>query len=229
MKVKDIMSRDVVTIAPDTPVIDAVRLLIKHGRSGLPVVDKENKLVGFLPGRALLTRGKYKKLGHDACPAGVHLDPAQFVEFQRKVHGTTAEDLMIEKPVSIEESADLSEAVDLMLDTSIHRLPVVRRGKVVGYLTRIDVLKVLLEQELKAAPRAKAVTDDDMKREIHDCLRKILGISMMNIKISVEQGVVHLHGTVSDGGDVTRIESVVRSLQGVKDVRNELLIDRMLT
>lgn len=227
MKVREIMNRNIVTIEAATPILEVVKLLLKHRTSGLPVVDGNGLLIGFLPESAILTRGKHRKeLSSASCKLGVHMDPARFVEIQKTIFGSKAEDLMITEPFFIEESEDISKAIEIMLDKKISRMPVVRRKKVVGYLTRTDILKVLIEMELDGAD--EALTDDEVRRTIIECLKKNLGLHTMNVRIKVERGAVRLHGTVPEAGDIGRIGEIVKNTPGVTAVHNELLVDRML-
>jgi CBS domain-containing protein len=220
MKVRDIMSTPVRSVTPETPVRDVLRLMVSEGITGLPVVDAEGKLVGFIPEGNLLARVITKETSA--------FDINRFVVEQRRLYGSTARDVMNPDPVTIEDYASLTEAIELMLKTGLSRLPVTRRGKLVGFLTRGDILRAVLEMEERRADRSRPPSDDEIRREVVEALHRYLGVTAISIKVRVEKGVVFLAGTVNSAEDIDQLVRLVSALPGVKRVDHKLLVDRLL-
>lgn len=220
MKVRDVMSRPARTIGPDTPVRDILRKMVDSGVSGFPVVDGEGNLLGFVPESALMARVVE--------PRHEHGSVQEFVKQQRRLYGSTAADVMHRNVISIEDSADVMEAIQIMLREKVSRLPVLRRGKVVGYLSRTDILRTVLEVEERRAQRAQQPTDEDVRRRALDVLHSFLGATALSVGLNVHNGVVELTGTVDEAAHSSEIEQLMRALPGVKGVNNQLLVNRLL-
>ena len=124
-KVEDYMAKDLVTIHPEAEAYQAILLLLKHQVSGMPVVDDEGKLVGVLSERDCL-----KTLVH----AQYHELPTALVK-----------DLMSVELETVEPDADILRVADLFLQRKFRRLPVLKDGRLVGQISRRDVLRAIRE------------------------------------------------------------------------------------
>ncbi|MBN2217169.1 MAG: CBS domain-containing protein [Pirellulales bacterium] len=122
-QVSDVMKRDLVTVPPRLPVSEAITLLLKHKVTGMPVVDEEGNLVGFLSERDCL-----KILVH----ARYHNLPTISVG-----------ELMTTEVETIGPEVDLLEVANLFLSKPFRRLPVVKDGRLVGLVSRNDVLRAI--------------------------------------------------------------------------------------
>ena len=123
LKVKDIMDKNVVTVLPEAKVKDICRRLIKNRLSGLPVIDKKARLVGFISERDII--GAIEKKG--------------FLNSEVK-------DIMKKRVFSVKENMFTEEVAKIFTDHPFRYLPVVRAGKVVGIVTRKEVIERLLGQ-----------------------------------------------------------------------------------
>lgn len=132
--VADIMTRQVVTVGVDETLLVAVRKLLRRRVSGAPVVDAEGRLVGALSEADLLDWQAHLV---DTLVAEDALEPS---EFARRLDGTTVRTIMHSPVVSIHDTASLTEALRLLQDRSIRGLPVEADGKLVGVVTRADLL-----------------------------------------------------------------------------------------
>ena len=142
------MQRDVVTVTPETDVETVLHLLREHELPGVPVVNEGGRLVGIVTESDLvLTEGdRDLHLPHhlDLLGAVVWLEPfSHFEERLRKAFASTAEDLMTRDPVTIAPDATVTEAARLIAEKKHNRLPVVEHGRLVGVVTRVDVLDAL--------------------------------------------------------------------------------------
>lgn len=138
MTVGDVMTRDVVTIKMNEPVEEAARLLLENRISGLPVVDEEFNLVGILSESDLIH--KAEPLPPSALYYG---DREKFLKEMWKIKAAQVREVMTEEVISVSPEEGVDRAATLMLDKGVKRLPVVEGKKVVGMVTRADILKAL--------------------------------------------------------------------------------------
>jgi CBS domain-containing protein len=149
--VADLMTRDVITVQPKTPLSTAIKLLVDRQISGLPVVDDEGKLVGVISESDLMWREK----GLDLPPHILFLDsviylenPLQHERDLHKVLGQTVGEVMTDRPISITIDTSLPMAARIMHDKKIHRLPVVdAEDRPIGILTQSDIVRAIAAEE----------------------------------------------------------------------------------
>jgi CBS domain-containing protein len=131
MRARDVMTSPVITLRPDAPVRGAAALLCSHGFTAAPVVDAAGALVG-IASEADLMRGRIVPDGWVMAPAP---DP-------------TVQEVMTPAPAAMRPEDDLADVVALMLDARLRSVPLVDDGKLVGIVTRRDVLRVVARREL---------------------------------------------------------------------------------
>lgn len=149
LKVKDIMSKDVKTLAPDTSVEEAAKILSETGISGLPVV-KDGKLVGIVSESDLIVKDKKLHFPDYINVIGgiIYLESyKKFREEFKKFIAVEVKDLMTEDVITISPEATVEDAATLMSDEDVNRLPVVEGDKLVGIVTRGDIVKDLARGE----------------------------------------------------------------------------------
>ncbi len=125
VKVEDYMAKDLVTVHPETDAYEAIVLLLKHQISGMPVVDNAGKLVGILSERDCLQT----------------LVNAQYYELPTAL----VEDLMSRQPETVGPQTDILEIAKVFLQNKFRRLPVLDDGRLVGQISRRDVLRAIQE------------------------------------------------------------------------------------
>jgi CBS domain-containing protein len=146
--VRDIMDSSPATVHPETPVEEVVALLRRHELPGLPVVDGEGRCVGIVSEADLVLPDDQGDLHipHYINLFGgtVFLEPlGRFEQRLRKAFASTAEDMMTRDPDTVSSHASAKEAARLIHETGHNRLPVVEDGRLVGVVTRLDVLGAL--------------------------------------------------------------------------------------
>ncbi len=150
--VADIMDREPVTVSPGTTVEEVVRLLKRHELPGVPVVNEGGRCVGIITEADLVLTDEDEDfhLPHYFQLFGgvVFLESmSQFEERVRKAYAATAEDMMTADPVTIEPDASVREAARTIARKKHNRLPVVEHGRLVGVVTRVDVLDALTSDD----------------------------------------------------------------------------------
>lgn len=206
MKVREIMSADVVTIGPEAGIRDVARLLVDAGVSGLPVCGPQRELLGVVSeGDIVLKEGgarpKRRRILGRADRAG------------RKARATTAREAMTSPVVTISPYASVAEAARRMSDSGVKRLPVVKDGALVGIVSRADLVRAFVR------------SDDEIRREIReDVLRRTLWLEVPEaVEVDVESGVVKLVGRVESQLDADLLPRLVAGVPGVVAVQSRVI------
>lgn len=204
---RDVMTTQVITVAPDTPVKEIAQLLLTHHISGVPVVSPEGKLVGIVTEADLL----YKERPEVEEAGLLRLfRRGQLAEAERKAEGLVARDVMSSPVVTVTEETPLREVAALMARRQINRVPVVRGDQVVGIVSRADVLRALVR------------ADDEIKEAVRRALLEELWIDPSGLRIEVQEGVVTLEGEVERRSDKELAERWVATIDGVVRVESRL-------
>jgi len=151
LKVKNIMSKEVKTINPDTSVEEAAKILSEIGVSGLPVV-KDGRLVGIVSESDLIIKDKKLHFPDYINVIGgiIYLESyKKFREEFKKFIAVEVEDLMSEEVITISPDATVEDAATMMSEKDVNRLPVVEGDQLVGIVTRADIVKDLARGENK--------------------------------------------------------------------------------
>jgi CBS domain-containing protein len=129
IKAKNIMTKEIITVGKDTPIYEAVELMAKNDITGIPVVDEEINLVGILTEKDVLRL--FYAHGHEKDK------PVEY--------------FMSKPAVSFEEGANLRDICDCLMSKNFRRVPVTSKGKVVGIVSRADIIEYLLQVRLSNA------------------------------------------------------------------------------
>jgi CBS domain-containing protein len=140
MKAGDLMTTGAARIRPDAPLADAVRLMVEHRISGLPVVDAGDKLVG------IITEGDFLRPDDGNMPHVLDILAGGATTVAGDLRSRRVEELMTRDPVAIAVETPLEEVVALMNRHKVKRLPVLTQGKVVGIVSRANLLLALLRR-----------------------------------------------------------------------------------
>ena len=141
---KDIMTKDVITVKPDTSIEELSTILVKNGISGVPVVDDAGALYGLATENDLISRNKRLHIPTvvSFLDAAIYLESSKkFEEEVRRVAATKVGDICVRKVITITEEATVTDIATIMTEKKAHLLPVVRGGKVVGIVGKRDVVR----------------------------------------------------------------------------------------
>ncbi len=150
LKARDIMSKNVVTVTPDTEITQAAKLLLENHFNGLPVVDESGKLIGILCQDDLIVQQKRLPLPSlftffdGLIPLTSYRSLEKEVE---KIVATTVSQAMTTDPITIDPDASLEDIATLMVNNNIHTLPVLDRDRLVGVIGKEDVLRTLMPSD----------------------------------------------------------------------------------
>ncbi len=147
LKARDIMTKDVVTVTPDTEITQAAKLLLENHFNGLPVVDDKGRLVGILCQDDLIVQQKKFPLPSlfTFFDGLIPLTSYRSLEKEMgKIVATTVAQAMTPDPITIDPDATLEDIATLMVNNNIHTLPVLDRDRLVGVIGKEDVLRTLM-------------------------------------------------------------------------------------
>jgi CBS domain-containing protein len=221
MHAYQIMTRNVVTVAPETTIIDAAKTMLQHHVSGLPVIDAGGKLVGMIADGDFIRRaeiGTERRHGRWLTRLlGRRQIGADFV----RAHGRKVGDIMTPNPATVAEDTPLEEVVRIMEAKNVKRLPVINRDRLVGIVTYTDFVQALatLAQDIPS-PTAD---DGRIRDQVIAAIDKA-ALPPCRFTVAVRGGVVHLNGVVSD--EKMRQTAIVaaESVPGVTTVHDHLWI-----
>ncbi len=207
MKVIDLMTSDVVTVRPETPLKEAARLMVASRVSGLPVTDAGGTLVGIITEGDFLHREVERERPRrhgllDALLGGAHsLADAELVD-----------EAMTTSVVTISPGATLADAARVMASREVKRLPVIDNDdQVLGVISRADIVA--------AFTRPDELIEDEIREDV---VRRILFVDPATVDITVTDGVVDLSGELPTRTEVRLLEELSRRLDGVVTVSNNL-------
>jgi CBS domain-containing protein len=213
MKVRDVMTHAVVSVLEDAPFKTIAETLVDHDISGVPVVDPGGFVVGIVTEADLIAK--------EAFPSERKRGLARFVkkmlaapqdEWLEKARGQTAADVMSRPVVTAAPDDDIRVAARMMIDGGVKRLPVVEAGRLVGIVSRNDLIRVF------------ARPDEDLRHTIERFLVHCGYVEPDHrINVSVYEGNVALGGSVLYESDIHVAGSLVESIEGVVSVDNLLL------
>ncbi len=145
------MTREVITVLPDTPVIEIARKMLQNDISGVPVVDRDGHLVGIVTETDLVVRNANVHFPTflQILDARIYLTSTRhFEEELRRALGTVASDVMTREVQTVKPEDDISVAATLMVDKRLNPIPVLGDGRLQGIISRSDIIRHILVQEV---------------------------------------------------------------------------------
>jgi CBS domain-containing protein len=220
MRAHQIMTRPVITVAPDTPMVEAANLMLQKHISGLPVVDATGKLVGMLSEGDFVRRGEIGTQRKRGRFLKFILGPGRVAADFVHEHGRRVSEIMTSEPlVTVSEETPLERIVALMEKNSIKRVPVMRDGKIVGMVSRSNLLQAVAS--LAHDVPDPTADDDHIRNRVIDLLAK-QNWCPFGLSVVVRDGIVQLSGVITE--ERARQASVVaaENVTGVKKVHDHL-------
>jgi CBS domain-containing protein len=220
MKAQDIMTEYVFSVGPDDTISRAIRIMLQDHVSGLPVIDGNGRLVG------MVTEGDFLRRAETATeprrPSWLEFlrGPGAMADEYVHTHGRKVSEVMTTNPATVTEETPLEQIVALMEKRRIKRVPVVRGDKVVGIVSRANLLHALASVAGEVAP--SKVGDQDIRERLLAELKKQKWAPLAALDISVRDGVVDLWGTITDERERQALIVAAENLAGVKRVNDNL-------
>lgn len=193
MDVVDLMTTDVIAVAPDTAIRDAARLMFRNRVSGLPVVDPMDRLQG------IITEADFLRLE-------VAREEGSGTPYERVA------DVMTKGVVTVDRDIPVHEVAKIMCVQDIKRVPVVDdEGRVVGIISRSDIVALFT--------RPDEVIEDEIRE---DLIRRVLFVDPDELDVMVRNGIVTFIGEIGTRTEARLLEELARRLDGVIRVESDL-------
>jgi CBS domain-containing protein len=220
MKAKDVMTSPVISIEPETPVLQAVGIMLQRRISGLPVIDKDGRLAGMVTEGDFLRRAETGTERRRPRWLEYLVGPGRLADEYTRSHGRKVSEIMTADPVTVTEETSLDEVVKLMEKRQIKRLPVVRGEAVVGIVSRANLVHALAGMAREVKPVAAG--DQGIRDRLLAELAKQPWAPVALIDVIVKDGIVELWGTITDERERQAIIVAAENVPGVKRVNDHL-------
>ncbi|WP_232475030.1 CBS domain-containing protein [Neoroseomonas rubea] len=214
---RDLMTPDVVTVPPTTPVMAMARLLADRGISAVPVVDAAGKVLGIVTEADLIRRLAGEEDRPSSWFGALFADPASQAERYARTHGVTAHDLMTEKVVSVAPDTSAAHIAHMMEEQKIRRVVVVEGEKLKGIVSRADLLRALV-----APPHVEAeLSDERIRRAVMAAMKKEPWTDTFYTMVEVKDGAVTFHGFRRSDTVQKALRVLAENVPGVKSVHDD--------
>jgi len=220
MRAHQIMTRQVITANIDTPIVEAARTLLTNHISGMPVLDGKGKLAGVVSQGDFMRRAEIgtqrKRSRWLKMLLGPGREAADFVHERGRKVG----EVMNDRPITVAEDATLEEVTSTMEKNDIKRVPVMRGDKLVGIVTRTNLVQAVLDLA-REVPDPTA-DDDHIRDRIHTAIAKN-DWKPLGLGVVVRDGIVHISGIITDEQSRQATMVAVENVSGVRKVHDHLV------
>jgi CBS domain-containing protein len=219
MQVKDVMTRNVIFMEANETILKAAQLMLQKRISGLPVVDKDGELIGIVTEGDFLRRGELGTQRRRPKWLEFIVGPGRLAEEYVHSSGRRIDEIMTTDPCTVSENESLEKVVELMERRNIKRLPVTCGGRMVGIVSRADLLRALASFAREAQPTA---SDDASLRD-----RILAALSAQDwapqVNVVVKNGAAEVWGVITDERMRRAVIIAVENVPGVERVHDHLV------
>ena len=220
MKASDIMTPGVISADPDATVLQAARYMLQHHISGLPVIDKTGNLVGILSeGDFLRCRETGTERKRSRWLAFL-MGPGKMAAEYTHTHGSKVSEVMTTEMHTVNEDTPIEKIVELMEKHRIKRVPVLNGNRVVGIVTRSNLMQAMVS--LARAEPKMAKDDATIRQKLLAEIKKEKWAPASMINVVVVDGVVELWGAIIDERQGEALKVAAENIPGVKAVIDHL-------
>jgi CBS domain-containing protein len=218
MRARDVMTSPVVTAPADATVQHLVELMLKHRISAVPIVDSDGGPLGIVSEGDLIRRSEIGTEQKESWWLWLVGGRMAMTEDFIKAHGTRAADIMSREVVAVAPDATLSEIAATLEKRRIKRVPVVENGRIIGIVSRANILRALASVTERAEPEIADADDNDIRARVMGLLEQQGWADLSRLNIVVSDKVVHLWGVVSSAQERRALVVAAESVAGVKRV-----------
>lgn len=221
MQAKDIMTTTVISVPQAGKIEDAVRLMLDHHVSALPVVDADGALKGLVSEGDLMRRVRDSDGPRRSWWLEVLGGASESAQDFVKLKSHRVDDVMTRDVVSVEEDAPVAEIARLLEKHRIKRVPVLRADRVVGIVSRANLLHALSAFS-KGALRKPSEDDRMLRTRVDEALKEVPGAAVNLINYTVEDGNVAIWGVVDSDFEENAIRVAAENVPGVRSVEVQM-------
>jgi len=219
MQVRDVMTRNVISVRDNQSVLEAAQLMLQNRVSGLPVIDAVGALVGIVTEGDFLRRGEIGTERERPKWLEFLLGPGRLAAEYVHTAGRTVEEVMTPDPATVSEDDSLETVVELMERRHVKRLPVVRNGRLVGIVSRANLVNALIENA--RSTHGPAADDDAIRDRILAAFADVHWAP--NVNVAVHNGIAELSGIITDERERKGLIVAAENVTGVKEVHDHLV------
>lgn len=217
MQAQDVMTTVVATIPAGATVQEAAKLMLERRISALPVMDRKDRVVGIVSEGDLVRR---TELGTDAARSWwLRVFAEDSVRDYLKTHGGSVSEVMTSPAVSVRRTTSLQKIARLLEKHRIKRVPVLDAGRLVGIVSRADLVRRLAAAPARPATAVRAAGDRAVRREVLKELQRA-GIDLLYINVTVEHRIVHLWGGARSHAEKKALRVAAGRIEGVLKVED---------
>ena len=220
MLIHAVMTSPAIAVRPETPIADAAKIMLDNHISGLPVVNANGDVVGIVSEGDFVRRAELRTERKRFWLLDFLTSPGKLADEYVLTHGRTVDEVMTCDVVTVKPTTMLAEAVDLMEKHHVKRLPVVSRGKLVGIVSRSDLLKTLTRY--LPAPLSNAKDREIEAAIINELAAQSWGRGG-SIRVKVVDGVAELSGGILDERERLAAKVATENTPGVRAVSDQLV------
>lgn len=220
MNAQDAMTKDVVTVGPQTTVGEIAAVLVRHRISAVPVVSEDSRVIGIVSQTDLGHRSETGTEKQRKWWLDMFADSDTKAREYIKSHGLKAEDVMSRIVVSVSKQATLAEVADVLDSHRIRQVPVMDGGKLVGMISRADLVRKLAE--IKIAAPATRPDNGALQKAIWQEIKAQPWLRSAYINLAVKGGVVELYGAVDSSEQRRALRVLVEGVSGVRKVEDNV-------
>jgi CBS domain-containing protein len=215
MQAQDVMTTAVATVSAKATVQDAAKLMLARRISALPVTDSKDRVVGIVSEGDLMRRAN---LGTDTPRSWwLRLFGEDAARDYMKAHGASVGDVMTSPAVSVRRTTSLKEVAHLLEKHRIKRVPVLEGGRLVGIVSRADLVRQLATAPARPEPRT--ATDRTLRRLVREQVAQS-GVDAAYLNVTVEHRTVHLWGSVRSNHEQKALRVAAKAVEGVRKVED---------
>jgi CBS-domain-containing membrane protein len=226
MKAADVMATKVITVRPDTPVATIAEVLLANRISAVPVVNDKDVLVGIVSEGDLIRRVEAGTERHRSWWLELLTGKETLAHEFVMSHARKAADVMTRPVISVQPDTPLGDIASLLEKHRIKRVPVASNGKIVGIVSRANLIQALVN--LNRAKTEASVDDLTLHSNILEQLRSKPWVDPSTISILVNNGSVELWGIVDSETEKNAIRVAVEVTPGVRQVANKLVVEHLM-
>ena len=220
VQVKDVMTRNVISVEADEPILKAARLMLQNRISGLPVIDATGMLVGVVTEGDFLRRGEIGTQRHRPKWLEFVVGPGRMAAEYVRASGRKVGEIMTPDPLSVTEDDSLEAVVEQMERHRVKRLPVIRGGQMVGIVSRANLMHALVSL---ARDDTQTAAGNDLA--IRNQILASLGEQHWapRVDVVVKNGIAELWGAIMDDRERRALIVAAENISGVKEVHDHLV------
>jgi CBS domain-containing protein len=221
MRAADVMTREVITVGEDTSVQEAAKLMAEHGISAVPVVDRERRVVGMVSEGDLLHRAETGTERRRSWWLEIVASTNQLAGEYIKSHSGSVKDVMTRDVISVTEDIIVADIAILLETNRIKRVPVLRDGKLVGIVSRANLVRALA-MTIDERPSGAEADDRAIRDRLLAELKAQKWAEVSPANITVKDGIVHLWSSYYSDQEKRALVVAAESIPGVRRVEDHM-------